>query len=156
MTFKGFGDFLLDNIWIIVVAFILLIAICCVICFCHEQFTTVPNNYIWCGLFTLCFAIFAAYACITTDPDLVFMAATMTLGVTVSLTVYAYTTDADFTVCCGGGCWFMLGFTLVFFLLFAAFTDIPIWTIALCSLIVLLFGFYIVYDTQLILGGKRF
>jgi hypothetical protein len=116
----------------------------------------VPNNYIWVFLFTVGLAVLVAYACVATDPDLVFMAATMTLGVVIGLTVYAFTTEEDFTVCCGFSCWFLLGFSLVFFMLFAAFSNIEIWKVALCSLVVFGFGFYILWDTQMIMGGKRF
>eukprot|EP01015_Nassula_variabilis_P010447 TRINITY_DN1838_c0_g2_i1.p1 TRINITY_DN1838_c0_g2~~TRINITY_DN1838_c0_g2_i1.p1 ORF type:complete len:183 (-),score=15.73 TRINITY_DN1838_c0_g2_i1:4-552(-) len=70
---------------------------------------TVPWNYVLLIVFTVCESYIVAHICAATKPDLVVMAAVMTLGICLSLLVYALTTKTDFTtmggalfvVCCG-------------------------------------------------------
>ncbi len=82
------------------------------------------------------------------------MAAAMTLAVTLSLTIYALTTKTDFTMCGG-----FLFFAAMLFLMFGLFYFIypgRVMSNLYCVGGVLLYGFYLVYDTQLIAGGKRY
>ena len=95
-----------------------------------------------------------AYCALFTTPDVVLMAAVMTLGITSALTVYAWTTDTDFTGW-GGFLWVFL-VTVILFGIFAIISDIPILLQFYSALCCLLFGLYIIYDTQLIVGGKQF
>lgn len=80
-------------------------------------------------------------------------AAVCTLGVTIGITVYACTTKSDFTVC--GPILFVLGFAFVFICpLFFLFTNKL--RVFFAFLGVMLFSFYLLFDTQLIMGGKRY
>ena len=77
----------------------------------------------------------------------------MTAGITVALTLYALTTKTDFTIC--GGMMFVISasflmFGFLFFLMGQAMQ------LFYCTLGVILFGLYLVIDTQMICGGKRY
>ena len=88
------------------------------------------------------------------------MAAVMTLGVVVSITIYALSTNQDYTM--WGGLVFV--FLTVFFLSILFFFILPFentWEYSRYNSFVgglgaFLASFYIIYDTQLIAGGKRF
>ena len=87
-----------------------------------------------------------------TDPKIVLEAAALTLAVVVAITIYAMTTDTDFTICGP----FLYIFGMVFCvggLLMWAFGSHPgLWW----SIIgVILFSFYLLFDTQLIMGGEK-
>ena len=77
----------------------------------------------------------------------------MTLGMTVALTVYAMKTKTDFTVC--GSlffCIFVGMLMLMFVSIFLSFTSW--WHPVVSTVLVIVYGLYLVYDTQLIMGGK--
>jgi FtsH-binding integral membrane protein len=70
----------------------------------------------------------------------------------VALTIYACTTDTDFTTSMGlvlvlVVCLMILGIT-------SMFVNSPFLTNLYCCVGVLVFGLYLVIDTQLIMGGK--
>ena len=72
---------------------------------------------------------------------------------TVALTVYAMKTKTDFTVC--GSlffCIFVGMLMLMFVSIFLSFTSW--WHPVVNTVLVIVYGLYLVYDTQLIMGGK--
>jgi FtsH-binding integral membrane protein len=79
---------------------------------------------------------------------------TCTAGVAIGVTVYAMTTKKDYTIF--GPLLFIIGFVGLFIIPF--FFIFPLRTMHLiyCILGVILFSFYLLFDTQLILGGKRY
>jgi FtsH-binding integral membrane protein len=122
---------------------------------CNKQVArTVPQNYICLGIFTFCQAYMVAFIASVYDPVTVLAAAFMTAGVVSGLTVYAWTTKSDFTVL--GGVFAMLSSALFMFMIFSFI----FWTQAMnmfyCFLMVVFFGFYIIVDTQMIIGEKRY
>ena len=82
------------------------------------------------------------------------MAAAMTLGITVSLTIYAMTTKTDMTVM--GSTLFILLGGLILFGIFAMIFRDKILIVLYCILAVILYGYYLIYDTQLVVGGKTY
>lgn len=114
----------------------------------------VPTNYICLGVFTLCEAYLVAFTASVYEPSIVLTAACMTAGAVIGLTYYAWTTKTDFTVM-GGAC-FMIGASLMMFGLFAMIFHSQILTTFYCFLAVILFGFYIIFDTQMIRGNKQY
>lgn len=80
------------------------------------------------------------------------IAALLTLSITASLTIYAFKTETDFTM--QGGALFIFGTVLFFFGILTMFFHSPVLnTIYVCAMGIL-YGFYLIYDTQLIVGGK--
>ena len=78
------------------------------------------------------------------------MAAAMTAAVTLALTIYAMTTKTDFTVM--GGIFFVLGMTLLMFAIFTWLIGNYWLYVMYCSLGVIVYGLYLIFDTQLIMG----
>ena len=83
---------------------------------------------------------------------LVMAAAALTLAVTISLTIYALTTKSDFTMM-GGALW-ILAFVLLICSIISIFNPSMILQLVICGLVVIVYGFYLIYDVQLIAGGK--
>jgi len=80
------------------------------------------------------------------------MAAVMTLGITVSLSLYACTTKRDFTML--GGSLFIWGMALLLTSCFLFYVSEFLYVLC-CAGTVILYGYYLIYDTQLIMGGKH-
>mmetsp|Transcript_27667 Transcript_27667/g.28805 ORF Transcript_27667/g.28805 Transcript_27667/m.28805 type:complete len:191 (-) Transcript_27667:148-720(-) len=123
-----------------------------IICF-RSIMSRVPANYIILFSFTLAESYLVSFVCSVSDPSLVLMAALMTLAMVASLTFYAYTTKTDFTI--QGGMLFVIGAALMMLVIFGFFTRNNIFHILICVVAIILFGLYILYDTQLILGNKQ-
>jgi hypothetical protein len=85
------------------------------------------------------------YVIILYDPAVVIMAAFMTLGITVALTIYAFLTKEDFTVC--GGMLFIMISALLMFGLFTIFVGGVFLHKVYCLIGACIYGIYIVYDT---------
>lgn len=152
MAFPSFAAFQFENPAIMIVAASLsLIIVLSLICFtkCSRR---VPYNYVFLTIFTICEAYMVSSVCALTEPRIVIMAAVMTLGVTVSLTLYAFLTKNDFTIF--AGFLFTTTSSLILSLIFMFF-DFGFLHIFICSLAVIVYGMYLVYDTQLIIGGHH-
>jgi FtsH-binding integral membrane protein len=153
MSSPTFSKFQVKNSWLSIVCALASIAIMFVICCFREVGRKVPTNYILLFVFTGCEAYVVSYICGVTNPRLVIMAAAMTCGITIALTLYAFTTKSDFTIY--GSLLFVLGCIFLLFSIFAYFTQNKIFHIILSCVGVLLFSFYLIYDTQLLLGSKE-
>ena len=81
------------------------------------------------------------------------LAGISTLGIFSGLTIYAIQTKYDYTDKGGYLISFLLG--LIIFGIFVPFTNYSTLNILYSSLGSLIFSFYIVYDTQLIIGGEH-
>lgn len=114
---------------------------------------TVPKNYILLGIFTLCEAILVGVICSFYEPLSVFMAAIMTLGITLVLTVYAFTSKVGFKELFAVllVCIFAMLFTGIFGLMFGMGKS---YGTLYCGLGVVVFGIYIIIDTKLLADGK--
>ena len=121
---------------------------------CNRQLARqVPTNYILLGLFTFAESYLVSFSCIFYDPKIVSMAALLTMGITFSLTLYAMTTKTDLTYM--GGLLFMVATGLFFAGLARLFIHSDILEILIALGGAILYGIYLIYDTQLIMGGKR-
>ena len=79
----------------------------------------------------------------------------MTAVVTVALTFYACTTKTDFTMC--GGFFFLLVVVMMMLILVSFFmTWVTWWHPVLSGFLILCYGLFLIYDTQLIAGGKKY
>ena len=120
---------------------------------CCRLGRSVPINYILVTIFTICLSTMVGFIAAQYEPRVVTAAAVCTAGMVIGITVYAFTTKNDFTVC--GPALFVIGFAFAFILPFFF-----MWTNTLqlvyAYLGVILFSFYLLFDTQLIMGGKRY
>ena len=135
-------------IWLSMIGSILiLLAICCI----PGMSRKVPANYILLFTFTLFEGYMVSAACSMTNPKLVLMAAAMTCAITIALTVYAWTTKTDFTVC--GSLLFLSACCLLIMSLFAMFFKFL--HVVVATLGIFIYSIYIIYDTQLLIGNKE-
>ncbi|XP_013395377.1 protein lifeguard 1 isoform X4 [Lingula anatina] len=133
----------------IAITFVTLIALAC----CTEVRRTFPMNMIFLGLFTLCESYFLGTVASTYKAEHVLMAVGITAAVALALTIFAFQTKIDFTMC--SGLLFVLLIVLILFGLMCAIFRNHYAYIAYASLGALIFSFYIVFDTQLMIGGKH-
>lgn len=147
-----------ENYWLFYVAMGIFIVTEIAI-FCNKNVArTSPINYICLLIFTLAMTYLVSFICAavgqtTKGTQIVFIAVGMTFGLTLALTVYAMVTKDDFTMRGGALCsllaaLIMIGIMSIFF--YSMFLEI-----IYCSLAIFVYGLYLVYDTQLIMGGKR-
>ena len=113
-----------------------------------------PTNYILTGIFTITESFLVANFAAFYDPFTILIAAIMTLGVTIGVTAYACHTKTDFTTC--GGVLFGLVIGGILFAIFMGifYNSRPV-QIVVCLIFIIIYTFYIVYDTQLIAGKGR-
>ena len=133
-----------------------LISVCveCAIICCKTAARKVPLNFILLSIFTACQAFYFAMFTTLYTQSSVLMAAGMTAGMTVALTIYACTTKTDFTVC--GGLFFTLTIGLLMLMIFSVFMSFAAWWHpVVSSILVVFYGLYLIYDTQLIAGGGQ-
>lgn len=84
------------------------------------------------------------------DYQTVLMAGALTAAVVVSLTIYAIFTKTDFTMC--GGLLFILLAVMFVGSILAIFIKNRVVNLVLSIFGVILFGIYLIYDTQLVIG----
>ena len=149
-TFKKFQ---IENTYLlffcIIVSFIVLIMLLCF----KSLSRKVPTNYILLFIFSFAEAYMVSFLCSVSDTKTVLIALVMTLGVTGALTFYAITTKTDFTM--KGGLIYILSISLFFIVIFSIFTSNSIVKIIISGIIVVIYGIFLIYDTQLIIGGMK-
>ena len=142
--------FLIQNQWLFILS-IFINLISCYALLCYKSCSrTVPNNYILLFLFTFSESYLLMGVTAFTYPENVFIALVLTAAIVVSLTIYAFRTEKDFTIF--GGLFFMVLMVLFVAGILAVFIQSRIFDIVISGCTVVLFGFYLIYDTQLIIG----
>ena len=146
----AYVKFVKQNMWLYWVCLVVAIILLYVLVYVRSAARMVPLNFILLGLFTLAESYMVS--CITAlyDPKTVFIAAVLTAGIVVALTIYACTTKTDFTIC--GGLLYSALMVLMIATIFSFFFWSKILQIIISAVSVILFSIYLVYDTQLILG----
>ena len=137
-----------------VLSFGFLLAIAC----CPKVRRTYPTNYVVLSLFTICqtitLGIYASY--FQTASVAVCMG--LTAGIVTVLTIYACTTKRDFTAMGGSLVCVLFVFVMAGWLM-PLFYFVPglgkVVHVAYACVGALIFSLYIVYDTQLIVGGTH-
>jgi len=153
MTNKAFLEFQIRNTGILFVCLIGSIVIM-IILYCFDYLARkVPNNYIILGLFTFFYSYIVSFVCGVSNPKTVLMAALMTFSMVIALGLYAFYTKTDFTM--QGGAIFIFGCAFLMLSIFGMFTNNKFFHIFLSVIGIILFGFYLIYDIQLILGNKN-
>lgn len=133
----------------IVVFIVVMIALAC----CGDLRRKTPVNYILLILFTLAESFFVGTISSQYKTDVVLMAIGITAAVSFGLTLFALQTKWDFTMM--GGILFVAVIILFVFGIVAIFVHSKIVNLIYASLGALIFSIYLIYDTQLMLGGKH-
>ncbi|CAK93102.1 unnamed protein product (macronuclear) [Paramecium tetraurelia] len=131
-----------------------------VILFCIPKFAwRVPYNYLLLLIFTVCEGYLISNLCSYVFDEysqnggyIVLMAASLSLAAVVGLTFYACKTKSDFTT--KGALLFMCTTSLLLFGIMAGIYYQNVINLLYSLICSLLFGAYLIYDTQLILGGS--
>lgn len=136
--------------WIaIIIVFGTIISLMC----CQNLSREVPINYILLIIFTLAESYIIVVYTSSLDPKLVYIALGLTVLVSFSLSLFAFQTKIDFTV--------FGGFLFVVLIIFTVVTIVAIFfhnyltKIIISSIGVILFSLYLIYDTQLMIGGDH-
>ena len=112
-------------------------------------------------VFTICWTFLIGYICSMYEAGIVLSASLMTAVLTISLTLYAWFTKNDFTQLCGPFvCW---GLILIFFismmmsvLSMLVFTYTETWYPFAAGFGVIVYGLFLLIDTQLVCGGGKY
>ena len=145
---------------LIIAALILGIAIQCTLLCCKNVARSSPTNYVLLAVFTICWTFIIGVICASYNPTVVLTAALMTMVLTISLTTYACLTKSDFTKLCGP--FVCLGLIIIIMVsilmsiissLVFAYTEK--WYPFASGFMVIIYGLFLLIDTQLVVGGKR-
>lgn len=112
-----------------------------------------PHNFLCLSLFTLCVSIMVGTVTMQYDTVVVLLAFGATTAITLSLTLFAFQTKIDFT---GLGPYllaFLIG--LIFLGIIQIWVKNQLLNTITASIGAVLFSFYIIYDTQLMIGGDH-
>jgi hypothetical protein len=132
-----------------IASLVLMISVIC----CINIAKQFPYNYVFLFTITVLESVIVGFVSAMYTTESVLVAALMTGLIFGALTAYAFTTKSDFT---GMGPYllaFLIGLTFTSFL--CMFYPSPMAQKVIAGAGAILFSFYIVYDTQLIAGGKH-
>ena len=135
-------------------ALILALAIEIVILCCHSVARKVPVNFILLAIFTISFSFVIGFITLPYSAAEVIQAGGATAITTVALTIYAMTTKHDYTYC-GALPWIFTSAFLSIILVFSLLTPASVAAPFFIGLIVIVYGFFLVHDTQLIAGKSE-
>ncbi|XP_022608978.1 protein lifeguard 1-like isoform X1 [Seriola dumerili] len=142
-----------DNNWfsycMMAAVMVLIVALSC----CDNLRRQVPLNFIALGLFTIAEGLMLGSVAANFDAEAVLWAVGATAVVSFALSLFAMQSKWDFTAA-NGSLW-VFAWTLVSFALLCAILRSQYLNIMYACLGTLLFSLYLVFDTQLILGGKH-
>lgn len=142
-----------NNSWLWWVAFIVMIVCMISMACCESVRRTTPTNYIFLGIFTASMSFMLGLVTSRYRANEVLMAVGITAVVCLALTLFAFQTKWDFTVM--GGMLLVALVVLMLFGILCMFFRSQTLQLVYASLGALLFCFYLVYDTQMMMGGKH-
>lgn len=142
-----------DNSWFSFALMGAVLVLILVLSCCDNLRRQVPLNFIALGLFTIAEGLMLGSVTVYFEAEAVLWAVGATALVSFSLTLFAMQSKWDFTTA-SGSLW-VFGWTLFSFALLCAILRSQYVYITYACLGTLLFSLYLVFDTQLILGGKH-
>ncbi|TDG50679.1 hypothetical protein AWZ03_002983 [Drosophila navojoa] len=150
---SGTRMFVARNQWLFWVALaVLIVTMLCMAC-CESVRRQTPTNFIFLAIFTVAQSFLLGVSASRYGPTEVLMAVGITAAVCLALTLFAMQTKVDFTMMGG-----ILLACMVVFMIFgivAIFFKGKIITLVYASFGALLFSVYLIYDTQLMMGGDH-
>merc|ERR1719206_1275297 len=137
--------------WIaLVIMIVSLISLAC----CPGVRRKTPHNFVFLGLFTVAEGFLLGAVTSTYDANEVLMAVGVCAAITLALTVFAFQTKVDFTAMGG----VLIAVLMVFFLFGLIAIFLPqsrTLRLVYASIGAIIFSLYIIYDTQLMVGGSH-
>jgi len=148
---KGFVQ---QNRWFMWTSWGVALACVIVLACCQSVRRTFPHNFVVLGVFTLCEGCMLGTITSFYEVDAVLIAVGITAGVTLGLTLFAFQTKIDFTGC-GAALFAMLIILIIASIILAFLPASKYKMIGLGAAGAVVFSLYLVYDTQLMMGGKH-
>lgn len=156
-TFLPEGEmFVINNTWLLWtsmgLSFVFLIPMVCV----QTLRRSFPLNFIILFLFTLCEAVMVGMVTSLYEQDAVLIAVALTAGITLVLTIFAMQTKYDFTAWGGAlSCFLFILIAFGIIMIFIPHDGNSILQVVYGAAGALLFSLYLIYDTQMMLGGSH-
>lgn len=148
------ATFLIQNENLVVVCSLIALVInIIIVCNCCKLSTKVPINYILLFMFTICESLIVSFICQFYERESVFRIALITFALVLSISLYACFTKTDFTFC--GYFLAIIGMSLFILSIIIIFFHSPILDTITNGCECILFCFYLIYDTQLVIGNKE-
>ncbi|KAH9498725.1 Protein lifeguard 2 [Bulinus truncatus] len=147
------------NLWFYICAYVLFLVLYITLVCCPNVRRKYPSNFICLGLFTLVFSYMTATISSFHSTEIVLIAAGITAAICLSISLFAIQTKIDFTMC--SGLLFVLVMALFFFgwsclIVFYAAGPSYIMQCVYGGLAALVFGLFLIYDTQQVMGGRKY
>ncbi|BFZ22459.1 hypothetical protein BsWGS_25499 [Bradybaena similaris] len=149
-----------QNLWFYLLAYGLFLVLYITLVCCPSVRRQYPGNLICLSIFTLAFSYMAGTISSYHDTGVVLMAAGITAAVCLSISLFAIQTKIDFTMC--SGLLFVLVMVLFFFGWACLITNFAwggsgrILSCVYGGLAALVFGLFLIYDTQQVVGGRKY
>jgi protein lifeguard len=148
------------HIWFYYIAFIVFIVVYLVLICCDKVRRKYPNNFIALAIFTLAFSYMTAAITSFHNTFSVLYALVITVVLCGGLTIFAMQTKIDFTMCSGilfvfSLVFLLFGFSVAIMYFFVDHNTARILHIVYGALGALLFSLFLVFDTQMIMGGRK-
>lgn len=112
-----------------------------------------PMNFICLGLFTIAQSLSFGFITAFYKTNIVVLALFITAAICIAITIFSFQTKIDFTVF--NGIALVAGVVFFIFGIICAFVTIQPLQIVYAAIGALLFGFYLIIDTQMIVGGSH-
>ncbi|GAB1609429.1 protein lifeguard 2-like [Argonauta hians] len=149
-----------ENLWVYLTSYGIFLCVYFVLVCIKSARRTYPGNIIGLLVLTVSMALVLGTISSFHDTDIVLMAMVVTAVVCLSISLFAVFTNIDFTMCFG--LMFTFFVVVILFGLSVCITQvalskpIPVLTSVYGALIALLYAWFLVFDTQLIMGGKKY
>lgn len=137
-----------------ILAFVVAIGSIIALSCCGDLRRRFPINFILLAVFTLAEALTTGIITAFYDTAIVCQAIAITAVVCIALTAFAMQTKIDFTVY-NGAAFICLLVLMLMGLMMAFFPSTPFLRVLYSGLGALLFSFFLLIDTQMIVGGNR-
>lgn len=148
-----------QNNWIYILAYVVFLVTYITLACCVNCRRRSPGNIICLLIFTLALSYIAGAIAAYHSTQAVVIALVMTVVLCLAITLFAFQTRWDFTLCSG----FIFVVCMALFLTGIACTIVylvsgpnKVLQAVYAGLALLLFSFLLVYDTQMVVGGKRY
>lgn len=148
-----FYEFIQEHPVALYVALVIILVLAIFMSLCNAYRRISPYNYICLILFTLAQTFLVAVICCRFDTKVILMAGGLTALISISLSLYAMQTKCDYTAI--GGVLLISIIVLMVLGLLLLFFRTHVMMLIYCSLGVFLYSIFIIYNTQLMMGGKH-
>ncbi|XP_076453208.1 protein lifeguard 1-like [Babylonia areolata] len=146
-------DYSQQNPWLFIVGMVVTFVILIILACCPNVRRSYPSNLILLAVFTIFEGFLLGAVSSHYEKDEVLMAVGITAVVSLALTIFAFQTKWDFTMF--GGLLFVFIIVLICLGFLCLIIQNRYLSLVYASLGALLFSAYLVFDTQLMLGGKH-